>query len=170
MSNIVAVAVILVAGAACVTDIRSRRIPNLLTFGAAVAAIVFHTFASGLDGLSAAAFGWMAGTVVFLPIFLLGGMGAGDVKLIAALGAWLGPADALSVGILSFMAGGVLGIVVALCSGYLSTAFRNIRSMVGYWVLAGVRPVPGMTLEQSDAPRLAYALPIFAGTVMTLWM
>ena len=170
MLNTIGIAVLLIAVAACVTDIRSRRIPNLLTFGAALAAIVFHTFASGLDGLSAATFGWMVGTAIFLPIFLLGGMGAGDVKLIAALGAWLGPADALSVGVLSFIAGGVLGIVVALFSGYLRTALRNIRGMVGYWVLAGVRPVPGMTLEQSDAPRLAYALPILAGTVMTLWM
>ena len=108
MLNTIGIAVLLVAVAACVTDIRSRRIPNLLTFGAALAAIVFHTFASGLDGLSAATFGWLLGVAMFLPFFALGGMGAGDVKLLAALGAWLGPPTRSGWRFYRLMAGGVM--------------------------------------------------------------
>jgi prepilin peptidase CpaA len=97
-------------------------------------------------------------------------MGAGDVKLLAALGAWLGPRDTLWIAIYASMAGGVMAVAVALGSGYLRTALANVRSLLTYWVLVGPRPVPGITLEESKAPRLAYALPIFAGTVVTVWL
>ena len=170
MSNTVAITVVIVAFAACVTDVRSRRIPNILTFGAALAALVFHTFDAGIDGLQLAALGWVTGTLLFLPFFALGGMGGGDVKLVAALGAWLGPYEALLLAMATSIAGGVLGLAMGLASGYLGTALKNVRSLLTYWVVAGIRPLPALTLEKSTAPRLAYALPIFAGVVVTLWI
>jgi prepilin peptidase CpaA len=155
---------------ACVTDVQTRRIPNVLTFGAAAAAVVVHTFVGGFSGLGTSVGGWLLGVALFLPFFALGGMGAGDVKLLAALGAWLGPRDIFWVAIYASMAGGVMAVVVALGSGYLRTALQNVRNLVTYWALVGPRPVPGMTLEESKAPRLAYAVPIFAGTVVTVWL
>jgi prepilin peptidase CpaA len=109
------------------------------------------------------------GTLLFLPFFLLRGMGGGDVKLLAGIGAWLGPADTLWLAAYSALAGGALGVVVALAHGYLRTAFQNVYLMLTYWRSAGIRPVPNLTLDSSKTPRLAYAIPIFAGTVMTLW-
>ena len=94
MSHMVAITVLAISLVACVTDVRSRRIPNVLTFGAAIAALGYHSIAGGWDGAQNAMFGWVVGTALFLPFFLLGGMGAGDVKLVAALGAWLGPHEA----------------------------------------------------------------------------
>jgi prepilin peptidase CpaA len=167
---LVAVIALAVGFAACVTDVRSRRIPNVLTFGAAAAAVVVHGLVEGVAGLGASVGGWLLGAALFLPFFLLGGMGAGDVKLLAALGAWLGPRDTLWVAIYASMAGGVMAVAVALGSGYLGTALRNVRNLVTYWALVGPRPVPGITLEESKAPRLAYALPIFAGTAVTVWL
>jgi prepilin peptidase CpaA len=155
---------------ACVTDVRERRIPNVLTFGAAGAALLVHLAIGGPSGLGAAAAGWLVGTALFLPFFLLGGMGAGDVKLLAALGAWLGPSDAFWLAIYASLAGGVTGLLVALWHGYLWQALRNVFSMVMFWWLVGPRPVPSVTLEDSRAPRLAYAIPIFLGTVMTVWL
>ena len=155
---------------ACVTDVRTRRIPNVLTFGAAGAALLVHGFTGGFAGLGTSAGGWLLGALLFMPMFALGGMGAGDVKLLAALGAWLGPRDIFWVAIYSSLAGGVMAVAVALARGYLSTALGNVRNLVTYWWLAGPRPVSGMTLEDSKAPRLAYALPIFAGTVVTVWL
>ncbi len=111
---------------ACVTDVRSRRIPNVLTLGGAAAALVFHAVTAGGAGVGAATIGWLVGTAVFLPFFLLGGMGAGDVKLMAALGAWLGPAEAFAIAIYASLAGGVLALGVALATGYLRTALRNV--------------------------------------------
>ena len=164
------IAVAIVCLAACVSDIRSRRIPNLLTFGAAVAAILFHGLTGGVQGLGHAALGWVVGAALFFPLFALGGMGAGDVKLMAAVGAWLGPAPAAWTALYAAIAGGAMAIGVALFRGYLRTAFRNIGHLLWSWWLAGVRPVPELTLDASRGPRLAYALPITVGTMVTLWL
>lgn len=171
MSMQIAGAVALAVGfAACVTDVRERRIPNVLTFGAAVAALLVHGLTGGSSALLQAAGGWLLGTVLFLPFFLLGGMGAGDVKLLAALGAWLGPSDAFWIAIYASLAGGVCAIAVALGHGYLRTALSNVRSMVTFWFLVGPRPVPGLDLTAKEAPRLAYAVPLFLGTALTIWL
>ena len=168
-SNFQLAALLLIAALAVASDIRTRRIPNALTLGGALAALVYMGATSGLSGLGTAAGGWLTGAALFFPFFALRGMGSGDVKLLAALGAWLGPNDTIWLAIFAAMAGGVFGIVVAFARGYLSTAFRNVWVILTHWRVAGVQPVPGLTLADSKAPRLAYALPIAAGLVVTLW-
>lgn len=165
----ITVVVLLVAFAACITDLRHRRIPNALTFGAAATAIAFHVAVDGFAGLGTSVGGWLVGTALFLPFFALGGMGAGDVKLLAALGAWLGPRETFWVAIYGSLAGGVMALAVAFVRGYLPTACRNVGSLLTYWMLVGPRPMPELTLERSAAPRLAYAVPIFTGAVMAVW-
>jgi prepilin peptidase CpaA len=162
-------ALLTVALTAAVYDVRSRRIPNALTFGSAGAAFVYALATGGGGSLGFAAAGWLAGAALFFPFFALGGMGAGDVKLIAALGAWLGPAEAVWLAMFSAIAGGVAALVVALTHGYLRKALENIKLMVMQWRLFGIRAVEGLTLQDSRAPRLAYAIPIMIGTVWTLW-
>lgn len=154
----------------CITDLKSRRIPNWLTFGAAAAALVTHTLTAGWPGLGMAVGGWFVGALLFMPFFLLRGMGAGDVKLLAALGAWLGPATALWVALYTSIAGAVLALIVAASTRYLSTMVRNLWLLAAHWRVMGPRAVPGLTLENAHTPRLAYAIPIFAGTVITLWL
>lgn len=161
--------VIAISLVACVVDVRTRRIPNVLTFGAALAGLLTQILTSGPQGALAAAGGWVVGTLLFLPFFVLRGMGGGDVKLLAGLGAWLGPGDTLWLAAYSALAGGALGVIVAVSRGYLRTAFRNVFAMLAYWRSVGIRPVPNLTLDSAKTPRLAYAIPIFAGTVMTLW-
>ena len=171
MSDVVVTyAVLFVAGIACITDVRHRRIPNVLTFGAALVAIVFHTWMAGTHGLIVAAGGWFVGLLLFLPFFLLRGMGGGDVKLFAALGAWIGPGDTVTLAIYTSIAGGVLGVAVALSRNYLGTAVRNLKTMVVSWCLLGPRPIPAVTLEDSKAPRLAYAVPMLIGAMVTIWL
>jgi prepilin peptidase CpaA len=155
---------------ACAFDIRTRRIPNALTFSAALCGLVFHAANSGTAGAQLAAGGWVVGLFVLLPFFALGGMGGGDVKLVAALGAWLGPSQTFWVAIYAGIAGGVLGLFVALAHGYLKTAISNVSAMFGYWSSVGIKAVPGLTLESSKSPRVAYAIPILVGTVVTLWL
>jgi prepilin peptidase CpaA len=162
--------VIAISVVACVVDVRTRRIPNVLTFGAALGGILVQFLSGGLPGALAATGGWLVGTLLFLPFFALRGMGGGDVKLLAGLGAWLGPGDTLWLAAYSALAGGVLGVMVALARGYLQTALRNLFVMFAYWRSVGIRPVPNFTLDTAKTPRLAYAIPIFAGTVMTLWL
>jgi prepilin peptidase CpaA len=159
-----------VAAIACVWDLRCRRIPNVLTLGAAVAAVGFHAVVGGIDGGVTSAAGWLVGVaLLFLP-FALGGMGGGDVKLLGALGAWVGPADAVWLALYTGVAGGVLAILIAAMRGYLAQAVGNIWSLLMFWRVMGLKPMPSLTLHSGRAPRMAYAAPILAGTVVTLWL
>jgi prepilin peptidase CpaA len=167
--DIISLAPIAVAVIACGFDMRTRRIPNALTFSAAVAALLFHWLADGTSGATFAAGGWVVGLGLFFPLFALRGMGGGDVKLLAALGAWIGPQDVVWLAVYSGIAGGVLGVWAAAANGYLKTALRNVWGALTFWGTVGLKPVPGLTLESAGAPRLAYAVPILAGMLVTLW-
>ena len=103
------VAPLVVATIACVTDLRTRRIPNVLTFGAAAGACGFYLADRGLGGLGWSAAGWLVGGLLFLPLFALRGLGGGDVKLLAALGAWMGTSALLPIVLLSSLIGAVVG-------------------------------------------------------------
>ncbi len=155
---------------ACAEDLRRRRIPNWLTLGGAVAAVVFGFATGGVLSGGLAVAGWAAGALLLFPVFALGGMGAGDVKLVAALGAWLGPVSALWIVLYAAVAGGVLAIIVSLAHGYLGAAFKNLWRLVGFWRIAGLRPLPELTLAAGKGPRLPYAVPIAVGTLVTLWL
>jgi prepilin peptidase CpaA len=163
-------AAIAVSAVACVTDLRTRRIPNMLTFGAALAALVFHGLSGGLSGLGSAAAGWIVGIAIFFAPFALGGMGAGDLKLLAALGAWLGPGLAVWLALYTGIAGGVMAIVVAFARGYLRQALSNIWLLLAHWRVSGIGRVDDLTIGRSRGPHLAYALPILAGTLVVVWM
>ncbi len=163
-------AAVAVALAACLTDLRTRRIPNVLTFGAALCACVYHLATGGWPGLGSAAAGWAVGLLLFLPLFALRGMGGGDVKLLAALGAWLGPGLTVWLALFSAIAGGPIAIVVALSRGYLGRAFQNVWGLLMFWRVAGIQPHPALTLDSPGAPRLPYAVPIAAGLLVTLWL
>jgi prepilin peptidase CpaA len=166
-SNSVVIALVALA---CMTDLRTRRIPNVLTFGTTIAALLFHGTAAGANGLATSAGGWMLGASLFLPVFALRGMGAGDVKLLAAIGAWLGPWPVASVALITTIAGGVMAVAVALAHGYLRAALTNLWMLLMHWRIGGIRPLPAVTLEGGRGPRLAYAVPIAIGTVTTLWL
>jgi prepilin peptidase CpaA len=164
------IAVLAFAVFAAVIDLRERRIPNWLTLGATAAGLAFHLWTSGLSGLLFSAGGWVTGVAIFFLPFALGGLGAGDVKLVAALGAWLGWQDTVWLGLYTGAAGGLLAIVVSLASGYMQQAFSNIWLLLMHWRVAGLRPLPEMTIHHGSGPKLAYGVAILAGTMVTVWM
>jgi prepilin peptidase CpaA len=156
--------------AACVADLRTRRIPNVLTFSTAVAGVLFHAIGGGIAGAGQSLAGLAVGLLLFLPFYLLGGLGAGDVKLLAALGAWLGPRLITWAGIYGMIAGGVLALGVALGRGYLRQLFRNLYLLLAHWRVSGVRRFDALTLEHGAGPRLAYAVPITIGVGCAVWL
>lgn len=158
-----------IAVAACVTDLRSSRVPNVLTGSAVAIGLVAHVTLPGGHGVVGALLGFAAGLAVFFPFFALGGLGGGDVKLMAALGTWIGWSPILWTALYGAVAGGVIAIGVGLAHGYLRQAFSNIGGLLLVWRVQGVRPVPELTLEHGSGPRLPYAIPIFVGLVATLW-
>jgi prepilin peptidase CpaA len=164
------VAVVAVVTAAAVYDLKYRRIPNALTLGAAAVAIAIHGVVNGWSGVLLAASGLGLGVGLYFPLFALGGMGAGDVKLLGAIGAWLGPMGAVWTGLFGAIAGGIMALVVALARGYAGTAMRNVGAMLGLWSVVGVQPVEGLTLANTASVRLPHALPLAAGALAALWM
>jgi prepilin peptidase CpaA len=161
---------IAVALVACVFDLHNRRIPNVLTFGAASAAFVAAAWAGGPSAVGASVAGWIVAGAVWLPFYLLGGMGAGDVKLMAAIGAWLAPVAAIHAALYTAMAGGVLAVTVACVQGCLPQTYANLQLLVLHWRVSGFTPQAELTLQTTTSPRLPYAIPILVGTVLATWL
>lgn len=166
----IAVAVVVTGIAATVTDLATRRVPNVLTFGTALAAIGYAGATQGMPGVGTSLAGWAVGCALFLPWFLLGGMGAGDVKLLAGLGAWLGPGTAVWAALYAGLVGGPMALLVAGANGYLKQSFSNLWGLLMFWRIAGVQPLPTLTLRTAQSPRLPYALPIAVGAGLALWL
>ena len=158
------------AAAACWFDVRTRRIPNRLTFPAAAVGLVAATVAHGGAGAIASAAGLLAGLAIFFPLFLLRGLGAGDVKLMGALGAWLGTSVILGVAFYTALAGGMFGMALILRHRYGGQAMRNLYLLITHWRVFGIRPLDSLTLETAAGPKLPYALPIAAGLALTVWL
>lgn len=100
---------------AAVIDFRRFRVPNALTFPLCAAGLVFHFFMGGLAGLQHSAGGILVGFLALVLFYLLAFMGAGDVKLMAAIGAWVGGTYALYVFCVAGLAAGVFSIVALAC-------------------------------------------------------
>jgi prepilin peptidase CpaA len=104
----VSVAMLVLGSAAIVSDLRRRRIPNWLTTGGVCAGLMIGTWASGWKGAAGSMGGALAGFAVFLVVHWLGALGAGDIKLMAAFGALLGPGPTLLAAILAAIAGALI--------------------------------------------------------------
>jgi prepilin peptidase CpaA len=163
------IAILAVSLIACVWDVRTRRIPNVLTLGSAIAGWLFFLAQGGSSALAWSAAGWLFGVILFFPFFALGGMGAGDVKLLGGLGAWLGPLGVVYLAFYTAIAGGVMSLVVVVARGYSREAFGNLWLLLTHWRVHGLARHPRLSLETSRGPRLAYAIPIAAGALATVW-
>jgi prepilin peptidase CpaA len=97
----------------CITDTFFSRIPNLLTVALLMFGSAYHTYQLGIDGLTHAGLGFLTGLGLLLIPYLLGGMAAGDVKALAALGAVLGPKAIFQVFLYTGLIGGVLALLFA---------------------------------------------------------
>lgn len=159
-----------VALAASGFDLRSRRIPNALTLGGALAGLIASAVAAGMGGVWYSAAGWALATAMWLPLYALGGMGAGDVKLIAAIGAWLGPLAIFYTALYSAVAGAVMAAGIVVAHGCARQTYVNIQLLLTHWRVAGFTPYAQLTLETAHSPRLAYAIPILVGTVAAIWL
>jgi len=161
--------VVAAAAAAALWDVRTGRIPNALTLPLLAAALARSALAGGWPGLGGAA---AAGFLVSLPfgvLYAMGAGGAGDAKLMAALGAWLGLADGVVALVTVLASGVVVGLLTALRRGRL----RAVLARIGHTLLslflrmvATPRRLPALPPPADSAIPMPYAVSIFAGTCL----
>ncbi|MEN6536846.1 MAG: A24 family peptidase [Bryobacteraceae bacterium] len=119
-----------VAILAAVYDYRFRRIPNWLTLSGVLLGLGLNSFLFGWGGLRTAGLGLGLAFLVYFPLYLLRGMGAGDVKLMGAVGSLVGAANWFGIFIISNILGGVIAIILLFGRGRFGKTFRNVGYML----------------------------------------
>ena len=156
------------AAAASVTDLRSRRIPNWLTGPAFLLGIALHLGLGGLRGAGVALLASLIAGSVFFVFFIAGGMGAGDVKLMAAVGALAGLHPLTGILIATALLGAVAAVGLALANGRLRETFGNAGALLAHHQSNGFTAHPELNVRNGGMLRLPYALPICGGCLVTL--
>lgn len=170
-------------GAAVWHDVRARRIPNAVVFPGMLAALALHVLLPAGQGLFGAQPGglgpWQAlgglglGLALLLPMYALRLMGAGDVKLLAMVGAFVGAGQILAVGLVTLVTGGVLALAFAAWQRSLRRLVGNACHMAMHAALsalAGSIAAPVVAPQQASG-RLPYAVAIAAATAgCVLWL
>lgn len=157
-----------VAGIGGVTDVASRRIPNKLTYLGMLTGIAGRFALDGWHGLGSAIAGGLVGGGAFLIFFLLHAMGAGDVKLITAVGCFVGPSAAIEIVLASAIAGGILAIFFALWQGRLRTVLHNAGDLIKFHAAVGAEVHPTLNLSNPQSVRLPYGIAIAAGVLYSV--
>jgi prepilin peptidase CpaA len=161
-----------VAIAGAIVDVKEHRIPNWLTYPAILLGILLRWAFFGWLGLSSAVAGCLLAGGIILVFYLVRAMGAGDVKLLAAIGSLLGPHDAIVVLVATALAGGVLALVYIFARRRFATTLRNVGAVVLFHSWSGLKAHPELNLDNPSALRMPYGLAIATGTLyafLAIW-
>lgn len=151
------------------TDLRARRIPNWLVLPFMLLGIFVSTWMHGWHGLSQSGGGIGLGLLAFGPLFLMGGMGAGDVKLCAAVGAWIGPWQMVMALVLTALAGGVIVVVWAIAGGFLRDLLQGTSDLLMSWKKRSSETEGERPVSESKRRKIPYAPAIAIGTMLSFF-
>lgn len=154
---------------AVITDLRSNRIPNWLVFPFLAAGLTVSGVLHGSAGLGRSALGILVGASVLGIFCWLGGMGMGDLKLCAAIGAWIGPSQLAVALAMTGIVGGVMALCWALAGGFLRDSLGGTCDLLFGFAKRGVRPHPELALTNPRARRMPYAPAIALGTILSFF-
>jgi prepilin peptidase CpaA len=152
---------------AVIADIRFYRIPNWLTFPSMLFGICYHTYANGFHGFVLCMAGLFLGICVFVPFYIVAGMGAGDVKLMGAVGVFLGPGGVFAAFLATALVGGLYAIILLKLNGLLKETIIRYRAMLTTILVTQrfdyIPPEKG-----AKRPFMAYGVPIAIGTLIVV--
>jgi prepilin peptidase CpaA len=155
------------------TDWRKRRIPNWLTVTGLVVGIGLNAFFMRWHGVKLSLEGAGLALAVLLPLVLMRALGAGDWKLMGAMGAILGPSRFLVVLLASTFAAGLIAVVEVVRRRIAKQTVRNLALLVHGFFTFGLRPNPRMSLDNPDMLKLPFGLATAAATAicygLVLW-
>jgi len=167
LSEIALAALVIVAA---VYDIRFRRIPNWLVLAGFCLGLALNVFFLRLDGLILALLGAALAFAVYLPFFALRAMGAGDVKLMIAIGAFVGARNWLILFLITAILGGILAVCLLLIRGGLIRALKNVLFILGELVRLRLpyQGDPALDVKHPRAVTLPHGVSIALGTLLFL--
>ncbi|MCA9498580.1 MAG: A24 family peptidase [Nitrospirales bacterium] len=149
---------------AAISDVREGRIPNWLTGSLAVFGIGVQSWAHGWDGFLFSLGGLIMGLVCLMLFYIKGGMGAGDVKLLGAIGTILGPGQVVFAFTFAAMLGGLYSLGLLFNQGGMRHAWDRVLLLLSTLKITRTLPVSGGKI--SAEPKLRYALVLGLGTVI----
>ena len=146
---------------AVLSDFRERRISNQLVIIGLLLGLTGHTWLAGVGGFTFAALGALVGLLCLLPFYMSGGLGAGDVKLMAMCGAFLGPLHVVVASVASLLVGGIIGV---------AWAFRQFLAGRDDYIThdGPSASIPAVGHQTVPASAIPYAVAIFAGNLIAL--
>jgi len=156
--------------AAAVFDLRYRRIPNWLVLAGLLAGLAVNTWLAGWSGLRLSGLGIGLAFLVYIPLYALRAMGAGDAKLMAAVGALTGPGPWLLIFFATALVGGVLALLFVVSKGRVRTTLSNVAFMLRE--LACFRPPyarnPELDVRDARAARLPHSVSVAVGCIIVV--
>jgi len=157
---------LIVLAVATFTDLRSRRIPNWLIFPFLLAGVAISGWRVGLPGIDQSIAGMGVGLLIYGVLYWMGGIGAGDVKLCVAIGAWIGPDQLFLALVISAMAGGIMALCWGAFGGFLREMFTGASELVFEWKTGGDT---GMSLANPLKRKMPYVPAIAIGTLVSFF-
>ncbi|MFY9611133.1 MAG: A24 family peptidase [Blastocatellia bacterium] len=155
---------LLSATTAAYFDLRWRRIPNWLVAATTALALVWHTWSTGWDGLWLSGGGLLAGMALLLPLFLLKGMGAGDVKFFGAIGAAVTYKHILSVFVIAALIAGVMALFRVLAARAFVATLANIVDILNRFLHGRLSPHPIVSLANEQALAIPFGVSVAVAT------
>jgi prepilin peptidase CpaA len=164
--QILLVSLVLIAS---VYDIRFRRIPNWLVLTGLVLGVGLNTILGGWTGARSSLLGFAIAFLVYFPLYLLRGMGAGDVKLMAAVGSIVGAANWFGIFMITALLGGVVAVILLLARGRLRNALWNVGFLLGR-IVSFTAPYAREELDLSSPKsiKMPHGVVIAGGSVLFL--
>ena len=155
---------------AALWDVKTRKIPNIFTFPMMLFGFAYHGMTSGLIGLGFSAAGFCIGIFVFFIPYLMGGMGAGDAKLMGAAGAILGPKGVIIAAVISMVFAGVYAMaLLAIHHTYSRSLLGRVGITLKVFLLTRqIILIPSGNDEKQ--PTLYYGVPIAMGTMCYVYL
>jgi prepilin peptidase CpaA len=147
-----------------IIDFRSQKIPNLITFPTIIIALLYHFFTHGIDGLIFSALGLVTGIGLLIIPYIFDGMGAGDAKLMGAVGSIIGPKNVFVAFLFTALVGGIYAVILILLNQKQFKGFFK-KQLITLKLFILTREFISDPVENSDKkPRLCYGVAIALGT------
>jgi len=155
-----------ILGLSAIIDFRIQKIPNLITFPTVIIALLYHFLNSGIDGLSFSVLGLVTGIGLLIIPYMLGASGAGDAKLMGAVGAILGSKGVFVAFLLTAIVGGIYAVILILLNKKQFKGFFAKQLITLKLFIITRKYILDPVEENNKKPRLCYGVAIALGTVI----